>query len=101
MQILAGIGIIALGILQVAGFMAGLEEWFGLHWVFTLVIVIVVFNIPFADLVIPVVAFFGFKDGFGWEWWQAALAAAPGFALMIAMMMGGGIVEMFRKVSRS
>lgn len=100
MHFLLFVGMIALGLLQIVGFMAGLEAWLGLHWFLSIIIAMVIFNIPFAGIAIPVLAYVGFTQEFRWEWWQAALAAAPGLALMIVSMMGGGLIEIARKLSR-
>jgi putative Mn2+ efflux pump MntP len=61
---------LGLGLLQLAAIMAQLESFLGWPWFVAGPVGIFLTYIP---LVGSVVGFFGAKDVFGWEWWQAGL----------------------------
>lgn len=61
---------LGLGLLQLAAIMAQLQSFFGLPWFVAGPIGLILTYIP---IVGSVVGFFGAKDVFGWEWWQAGL----------------------------
>lgn len=79
-----GIGFLvymALGLLQLAAVISGLENWLGLHWIIAVIIALFVAYIPVVGSVLGVA---GAIVGWGWEWWQAGLLFFGGLALSFA-----------------
>lgn len=81
--ILIVIAQLALGLLQLAAIMAGLEEWFGLHWIIACMIWWVLMMVPILPTVVGIM---GAIKGFNWEWWQACLLflGLQGFVFLVA-----------------
>jgi hypothetical protein len=82
----------ALAIAQAAAFFQGMELWFGIGWILSLVIGIIVLGLPFGSSVCTAVAFYGAYKGWQWEWWQAALLTFPFAILGVAVMGASGAV---------
>lgn len=70
MQAIGFIVYIVVGLFQLAAIMAGLESWWGLHWIVAAPIAFIVSYIP---LVGSIVGMVGAVDVWRWEWWQAGL----------------------------
>jgi len=69
------IGYFALGLLQWAAVLGGLEDWLGLHW---LLAVILAFPISYMPIIGTVLGIFGAHAAWGWSWMQSiALFFAP------------------------
>lgn len=83
------IAFLVLGLFQLAAMMAQLEALWGLN--FWLAVAVGAAILMFVPAVVPFFSFFGARDVWGWEWWQALLFAAPFSILAIIMMLSGGI----------
>ncbi|UCZ68341.1 hypothetical protein K8U55_12590 [Klebsiella pneumoniae] len=70
MQAIGFIVYIVVGLFQLAAIMAGLESWWGLHWIIAAPIAFIISYIP---LVGSIVGMVGAMDVWRWEWWQAGL----------------------------
>ncbi len=82
---------LALGIMQLVAFQAGLQEWLDLHWLVAVVIGIVALMLgPIGGLVVAIVGFFGAMEAWHWEWWQAGLLCFPSFVLFVVIMAVNG-----------
>ncbi|WP_240768370.1 hypothetical protein [Escherichia coli] len=64
--------------------MAGLESWWGLHWIIAAPIAFIVSYIPFVGAIVGMV---GAVDVWQWEWWQAGLLFFGG--IIFAIVCGG------------
>ena len=88
MQLIFVLLYLALGIVQLFAFMEGLDVWLGLGFWLSVVAFVIVFMLgSFGGLIVAVVGFFGAMEGWGWEWWQAALLSFP-FAILGFLAMG-------------
>ncbi|WP_260617791.1 hypothetical protein [Klebsiella pneumoniae] len=72
---------IVVGLFQLAAIMAGLESWWGIHW---LIAAPVAFIISYIPLVGSIVGMIGAMDVWRWEWWQAGLLFFGGLVFAIA-----------------
>ena len=70
MQAIGLIVYIVVGLFQLAAIMAGVESWWGLHWIIAAPIAFIVSYIPFVGAIVGMV---GAVDVWRWEWWQAGL----------------------------
>lgn len=61
--------------------MAGLESWWGLHWIIAAPIAFIISYIP---LVGSIVGMVGAMDVWRWEWWQAGLLFFGGTVLLLS-----------------
>ena len=94
MQILIFIVYIAVGVLQIAAYLEGMEVWFGIGTVLALVLAIIGWSLPFGSIAISAIAFYGARYGWHWESWKAILLAAPGVIFGILVATTGGIVAL-------
>ena len=84
MQAIGFIVYIVVGLFQLAAIMAGLESWWGLHWIIAAPIAFIVSYIPFVGASVGMV---GAVDVWRWEWWQAGLLFFGG--IIFAIVCGG------------
>lgn len=84
MQAIGFIVYIVVGLFQLAAIMAGLESWWGLHWIIAAPIAFIVSYIPFVGAIVGMV---GAVDVWRWEWWQAGLLFFGG--IIFAIVCGG------------
>lgn len=84
MQAIGFIVYIVVGLFQLAAIMAGLESWWGLHWVIAAPVAFVVSYIPFVGAIVGMI---GAVDVWRWEWWQAGLLFFGG--IIFAIVCGG------------
>ncbi len=81
-------------LVTLAGYYAGIEVWLGWGFIPAFVIMIVAFAFrDLGGLFLSVVGFFGMWKGWDWPFLQAFLVAFPSVALLIIMMLGGGITH--------
>ena len=81
MQAIGFIVYIVVGLFQLAAIMAGLESWWGLHWIIAAPIAFIVSYIPFVGAIVGMV---GAMDVWCWEWWQAGLLFFGGSSLLLS-----------------
>ncbi|MDG0292225.1 hypothetical protein MXT29_06965 [Klebsiella pneumoniae] len=93
MQAIGFIVYIVVGLFQLGAIMAGLESWWGLHWIIAAPIAFIVSYIP---LVGSIVGMVGAMDVWRWEWWQAGLLFFGGLIFAIAC---GGMSSLFEWLS--
>ncbi|HBV4816879.1 TPA: hypothetical protein MYU56_003548 [Klebsiella pneumoniae] len=93
MQAIGFIVYIVVGIFQLTAIMAGLESWWGLHWIIAAPIAFIISYIP---LVGSIVGMIGAMDVCRWEWWQAGLLFFGGLIFAIAC---GGMSSLFEWLS--
>jgi len=72
---------LALGLLQTAAIIGGLEDWVGLHWVIAVPLALLLAYIP---IVGTVVGMFGAVTAWHWSWLQA-------FLLFFGPMLAAGL----------
>lgn len=93
MQAIGFIVYIVVGLFQLAAIMAGLESWWGLHWIIAAPIAFIVSYIPFVGAIVGMV---GAVDVWRWEWWQAGLLFFGG---IIFAIVSGGMSSFFEWLS--
>lgn len=93
MQAIGFIVYIVIGLFQFAAIIAGLESWWGVHW---LIAAPVAFIISYIPLLGSVVGMVGAMDVWRWEWWQAGLLFFGGLVFAIAC---GGMSSFFEWLS--
>lgn len=75
---------------QAFAFFEGLDAWFGLGTVASiLAFVVAVLAGQLGSLAMIVVAIYGMIHGWGWPWWQAVAVACP--LLAIGFLMAGSL----------
>jgi hypothetical protein len=88
---------LVLGLFQLAAMMAQLESLWGLNsWISA---AIGVAFLVFFPIVIPFFSFFGAKDVWGWDWWQALLFAAPFLVFAVISVLSGGILSVLGRLT--
>jgi hypothetical protein len=87
---------LALGLVQIVAFLAGIQLWLGMGTFFGLVIFFVTAVLPFGYLFDAAVAFYGAYKGWDWPSWQAALLAFPFAIVGVVITAAGGIVGLLR-----
>lgn len=93
MQAIGFIVYIFVGLFQLVAIMAGLESWWGLHWIIAAPIAFIVSYIPFVGAIVGMV---GAVDVWRWEWWQAGLLFFGGIIFAIVC---GGMSSFFERLS--
>lgn len=93
MQAIGFIVYIVVGLFQLSAIMAGLESWWGVHWIISAPIAFIVSYIP---LIGSIVGMVGAMDVWRWEWWQAGLLFFGGLVFAIAC---GGMSSFFEWLS--
>jgi hypothetical protein len=81
MQAIGFIVYIVVGLFQLAAIMAGLESWWGLHWIIAAPVAFIISYIP---LVGSIVGMVGAMDVWRWEWWQAGLFSLVAWFLLLS-----------------
>ena len=90
----------ALGIAQIAAYLAGVKLWLGVGTFLGLIIFFGTAALPFGSIADVAIAFYGAYAAWGWEWWQAALLTFP-FAIIGVLAMGlDGVVGVARATFR-
>ncbi|WAC26347.1 hypothetical protein [Ancylobacter sp. SL191] len=75
-------------VLQMAAYLEGTEIWFGWgFWLSVFVMVVAHVAQPFGYLFTIPVVYYGARYGFHWQWWQAALIAAPSLIMVVVLAM--------------
>lgn len=93
---------LALSVVQLVAFMEGLDTWLGFGNIASVAIFVVAFMLgPIGGIAIAVVGFMGATNGWGWEWWQAALLCFPFVILSFLSMGTSSILSLFSKSDRS
>lgn len=72
---------LVVGLVQLAAIMAGLTDYFGMHWILAAIIAFFTAYIP---LVGSVAGIWGAVSVWEWEWWQAALLFIGPFVFVVA-----------------
>lgn len=105
MQVVGGLVLFGLWgcllLFQAFAFFEGLDAWFGLGTVASiLAFVAVVLTGQLGSLAMIVVGIYGMIHGWGWPWWQAVALACP--LLVIGFLMAGslGITTVMRGAFR-
>lgn len=86
----------AIAIVQVAGFLEGLNHLWG--WSLWLAIpawVLCAMLGPLGAVGMLIFTFIGAKDGWGWAWWQALLLAAPYLIIQLFAAGTAGTIGLF------
>lgn len=90
----AGVGLyvawLAVGVLQIGAFIEGMELYFKLGSILSIIIFFVVYNIPLGSFAVAFFAYYGARYGWRWEWWQALALAVPGILLTLFFWAIGG-----------
>lgn len=89
----------SLALLQVAAFARGVNHaWaWPLFGAVLLWLVCALFLGPLGAIAMLVFTFIGAKHGWGWEWWQAMLLAAPFLILQVALFLVNGSLGLFAR----
>lgn len=93
MQIIGFIIYMAIGVVQLAAVMAGLESWWGLNGFFSFIIAFIVAYIP---LLGSIVGMAGAMKAWYWEWWQAGGLFFGGLLLTLVFGVASGIIDRIR-----
>jgi hypothetical protein len=100
MQIVFIVLYCALGIAQIAAYLAGIKLWLGVGTFLGFVIFFATAALPFGSIADAAIAFYGAYAAWHWAWWQAALLTFP-FAILGILAMGlDGVVGMVRATSQ-
>ncbi|AWC73604.1 MULTISPECIES: hypothetical protein [Serratia] len=97
MQAIGFIIYLAIGVVQLAAVMAGLESWWGVSGFFSFIIAAIIAYIPILGTVVGMA---GAMKAWHWEWWQAGGLFFG--ALILTFAMGGiaGLAEWFSNRKR-
>ena len=86
---------IALGIAQIAAYLAGIHLWLGVGTIGGLVIFFGTACLgPLGAIADAAISFYGALKGWHWAWWQALLLVAPFPILAVAATGLDGIVRL-------
>lgn len=82
----------ALALIQVAAFTRGVHISWGWPYLgaFLFWLVCAALLGPVGAIATLIFTFIGAKDGWGWEWWQAVLIAAPFLVLQLGLLVING-----------
>jgi hypothetical protein len=100
MGLIITLAYIAVGLMQIAAFIDGMNLYFHIGTILSVIIFVVSYSIPLLGAVFTAFfTYYGARYGWYWEWWQAFALAAPGIVLSIAMYSVGGILMAFQRRS--
>jgi len=78
--------------------MEGLDVWFGFGTVLSIISFVIAMILgPIGSVAIAIIGFVGATDGWGWEWWQAALLCFPFVIVSIFAFGVTGIFSLFQR----
>ncbi|MEI7205015.1 hypothetical protein WCU66_08260 [Dickeya dianthicola] len=92
MQIIGFVIYFAIGLVQLFATMAGLESWWGLHWIIAGPVAFILAYIP---LVGSIVGMVGAVDVWGWGWWQAGALFFGGLILTFTFGSIATLIDWF------
>jgi hypothetical protein len=82
-------------VLQLQAYLQGMESYFQIGTLVSIIIGLVLMNLPLGFVAIAVITFYGAYFGWHWEAWKAVLLAAPGIVFSIVALAIGGLTTMF------
>jgi hypothetical protein len=82
-------------VLQLQAFLQGMDSYFHIGTLVSIIIGLVVMNLPLGFIAIGAITFYGAYYGWHWELWQAVLLAAPGIVFAVVAVAIGGLTTMF------
>lgn len=108
MGVTAGVGLyvafFAVGLIQISAFVEGMDLYFKVGTILSIIIFLVVYNIPFGIFAVAFLTYYGARYGWRWEWWQALALALPGIVItLFSWAVGGatlGITSLLQRRAR-
>ena len=83
---------IVIGIAQIWAALEGMQLYFGIGGFLAVILLIVAYAIPFVGaVVLALLAYYGARYGWKWEWWSALMLAVPSIILTLAAGVMGGL----------
>lgn len=86
---------IVIFVFQLQAYLQGMESYFQIGTLWSIIIGLVVMNLPLGFIAIAALTFYGAYYGWHWELWQAVLLAVPGIVFAIAALAIGGLTTVF------
>jgi magnesium-transporting ATPase (P-type) len=79
------IAYLLIGIAQIWAGIEGMQLYFGISSVLSVILLFVAYAIPLVGTIgVAFLTYYGAHYGWKWEWWQALMLAVPGIILMLA-----------------
>jgi hypothetical protein len=82
-------------VLQLQAYLMGMESYFQVGTFVSIIVGLVLMNLPLGFIAIAAITFYGAYYGWHWEWWKAILLAAPGIVFAIVALAIGGLTTIF------